>query len=94
MGWGSSRRSGTGQGTRPKVRDGSGDPWGGQRRVGGPYGCSGTRWVTLPEVGDGSGTLGEVLDGSGDPRGGHRRIGGPSGRLVTGRGPTGKFGTG
>ena len=58
------------------VRDGSGDPRGGQGRVVGPSGRSGTGQVTLAED----------QDGSWDRRGGLGRVGGPSGKFGTDRG--------
>ena len=69
--------------TLEEVRDGSGDPRGGPRRVGGPSVRFGkVRW-TLGEVRDESLDIGEVRDRWVDPRGGPRRVGGPSGRLGT-----------
>ena len=58
--------SGTGRGTLGEVRDGSGDPLGGQRRVGDPWGGLKRVGGHLGIVGTGRGTLGEVRDGSGE----------------------------
>ena len=72
--------------TLPKVRDRSGDTWGGLGRVGEFLGRPGTSRVTLPDVREGWETLLEVWDGSVDPREGPGWVGGPSGRSWTGRG--------
>ena len=84
-----------GRGTLSEDRDGSGDPWGGLRRVGcSPGGLgqvgghslrTGTGLVTLGEVQDGWGTLREVQDGSVDPQGGPGRVRGHSRSSGTGR---------
>ena len=68
-------RSGTGRGTHPKIRDGSGDRKEGPGRVVGPSQRSGMGWGILPKV----------QDGLGDPSGGPGWVGGPSIRFGTGR---------
>ena len=73
-----------GRGTHPEVRDGSGNPPGGLRWVGGPSGWSRMGWWTLREV----------RDGSGDARGGPGQVGGPSRRFRMVGGPSGWSGTG
>ena len=69
-----------GQGSLRFLRDGSGEPRGGQGRVKGASGWSGT----------GRGILGKVRVGSGEPRGGPGLVGGASGRSETGRGSIGE----
>ena len=70
MGRGTSRRSGTSQGTLLMVRDVSGDPQGVPGRVGGPSGRSEDPfgvpgWIGGPSerFGTGRETFGEVRDG-------------------------------
>ena len=70
--------------TLGEVRDGSGNPRGGQGRVGRSTGKSVT----------GRGTLGKVKDGSEDPLGGLGLVVGPSGGLERVGGPSERSGTG
>ena len=90
MGRGTLRDVQNRSGTIGKIRDGSGDPLGGPRRVERTSGRSGTGRGNLGEVRYGSGTLGKVLYGSWDPRRGRGRVGGPNRRSGTGWGTLGE----
>ena len=64
-----------GRGTRPKVQDGSGDPWRGQGQVGGLSWRFRTGQGTLLEVRDELVVPQVFRDASGDPPGGSGQVG-------------------